>query len=78
MTLFYILLLIVVTLGIVTAESGQNIYLRYAPLQCVNSYKLSLASNIIALSTSRSSQYILQAWIIERDTERLQPGCEGE
>ena len=53
--MFCILLSIVVSLGIVTAENGQNAWLRYAPLQSVNSYNSSLASNIIALNTSSSS-----------------------
>jgi alpha-glucuronidase len=53
--MYCILLSIIVSLGIATAESGQNAWLRYAPLQSVNSYNLNLASNIIALNTSRSS-----------------------
>jgi alpha-glucuronidase len=53
--MFCILLSTVVSLGIVTAENGQNAWLRYAPLRSVNSYNLSLASNIIALNTSKSS-----------------------
>jgi len=53
--MFYILLSIFVSLGTVNSENGQNAWLRYDPLQSVNSYNLSLASNIIALSTSRTS-----------------------
>jgi alpha-glucuronidase len=53
--MFCMLLTILVSLGIVHAENGQNAWLRYYPLQSVNSYNLSLASNIVALNTSRIS-----------------------
>lgn len=53
--MFRIFFSVLVSLGIVAAENGQNAWLRYAPLPNVNSHHLALASNIIALNTSKSS-----------------------
>ncbi|KAH8773263.1 glycoside hydrolase superfamily [Hyaloscypha finlandica] len=53
--MFRALLVVVASLNIVIAENGLNAWLRYAPLQNVNSHHLTLASNIIALNTSKAS-----------------------
>jgi alpha-glucuronidase len=46
---------VVVSLGIVTTKSGLNGWLRYAPLPSADNYHLVLASNIIALNTTKTS-----------------------
>lgn len=54
-TMLRSLLSLVVSLGGVASENGLNGWLRYAPLPNANNPHLALASNIIALNTSKIS-----------------------
>ncbi len=46
---------VAISLSVVDAENGLNGWLRYAPLPNANTLHAALASNIVALNTSKSS-----------------------
>ena len=70
LTMLRNLFFVVVSLGVVTAESGLNGWPRYAPLPSADNYHLVLASNIIALNTTKTSP-------VYTPSLELQKGIQG-